>query len=153
MLLFSSYDWFIRLFILFIELPKSAITSTCRLRYEQAKQDHGLQLDSWILRKCRRSRVMASSPWRPVDNDSLLLLLCTCITWLIWLILYSLIITAITCATYEMRFWENPILVACNRDRSSRPDETIIHTAVLDILENKNANSWLPRYFYIWFVL
>ena len=65
MLLFSSYDWFSRFFILSIELPKLAITSKRQLRYKKAKQDHGLQFDSWILQNCRHSRVMATSPWRP----------------------------------------------------------------------------------------
>ena len=36
-------------------LQRSAIASTRQLRYEQAKHDHGLQCDSWILLKCFRS--------------------------------------------------------------------------------------------------
>ena len=39
-------------------LQRSAIASTRQLRYEQAKHDHGLQCDSWIMLKCFRSRVM-----------------------------------------------------------------------------------------------
>ena len=46
-------------------LQRSAIASTRQLRYEQAKHDHGLQCDSWIMLKCFRSRVMAGSPGRP----------------------------------------------------------------------------------------
>ena len=56
---------FIRSFILSIELQSSAITSTRRLKYAQAKHDHGLQCESWILLKCLHSRDMAGSPWRP----------------------------------------------------------------------------------------
>ena len=56
---------FIRSLILSIALQRSAITSTRRLRYEQAKHDHGLQCDSWILPKCLCSRAIAGSPWRP----------------------------------------------------------------------------------------
>ena len=44
------------------ELQKSVITSTRQLRYEQAKHDHGLQCDSWILQKWLRSRDMAGTP-------------------------------------------------------------------------------------------
>ena len=65
MLSFSSYDWFSSFFILSIELPKLAVTSKRRFRYKKAKQVHDLRFDSWILQNCRRSRVMASSPWRP----------------------------------------------------------------------------------------
>lgn len=43
----------------------TAITSAHRLRYEQAKHDHGLQCDSWILLKRFRFQVIAGSPWRP----------------------------------------------------------------------------------------
>ena len=52
-------------FVLSTQLQRSATTSTSQLRYAQAKHDNGLQCDSWILQKCLRSRVMASSPWRP----------------------------------------------------------------------------------------
>ena len=45
-----------------IVLQRSAITSTRRLRYEQAKHDNGLQCDAWILLKCFRSRDMTGSP-------------------------------------------------------------------------------------------
>ena len=53
---------FVRSFILSMELQTTAITPARRLRYEQAKHNHGLQCDSWILLKCLRSRGMAGSP-------------------------------------------------------------------------------------------
>ena len=37
-------------------------TSSCQLRYEEAKHVDGLQSDGWILLKCFRSRFMAGSP-------------------------------------------------------------------------------------------
>ena len=43
-------------------LQRTALTSSCQLRYEQAKRVDGLQSDGWILLKCFRSRVMAGSP-------------------------------------------------------------------------------------------
>ena len=43
-------------------LQRTALTSSCQLRYEQAKRVDGLQSDGWILLKCFRSRVMADSP-------------------------------------------------------------------------------------------
>ena len=55
--------WFVvHSFVLSLALQKPVITSARQLRYEQAKHDHGLQCDSWILLKCLRSRVMAGSP-------------------------------------------------------------------------------------------
>ena len=74
---------FIHSFILSIELQRSAITSAHRLRYEQAKHDHSLQCDSWILLKRFRSRVKAGSPWRPswtsLRTKTLIVgCLCTC---------------------------------------------------------------------------
>ena len=53
---------FIHSFILSTALQRAAFTSSCQLRYEQAKHVDGLQCDSWILLKCFRSRVMAGSP-------------------------------------------------------------------------------------------
>ena len=38
-------------------------STSCQLRYEQAKHVDGLQSDGWILLKCFRSRVMAGSLW------------------------------------------------------------------------------------------
>ena len=52
----------VRSFYLSTALQRTAFTSSCQLRYEQAKHVDGLQSDGWILLKCFRSRVMAGSP-------------------------------------------------------------------------------------------
>ena len=54
-----------------IALLRTAFTSSCQLRYEQAKHVDGLQSDGWILLKCFRSRVMGLA-----HRDSLLGLFC-----------------------------------------------------------------------------
>ena len=48
-----------RSFILSTRLQRSTITSKRQLRYEQAKHDHGLQCDSWILQVSSFSRYVA----------------------------------------------------------------------------------------------